>query len=89
MARGGSGGLALRLGPGGPHRGDTEQVALQAIDPERAQMLRLFGRFDGFGHGEHVEMLADGNQRGCQHRIVGVAVDVADELRVDLQDVEE
>ena len=73
----------------GFQRRRAEQIALQAIHPHRAQQLRLGHGFDRLGHGEHLEMLANRQQRRGQHLIVAVAVDVADELAVDLQDVKE
>ncbi len=66
----------------------AETVALQAIHPQRGEIGRIPRGFDRFRHCEHIEMLADGDKRGDEHLIIRILVDAANELPVELQNVE-
>src|SRR6056297_618633 len=74
--------------PGRADRGCTEIIALQAVDPERGEVGRVLGFLDAFGDGYHVELLTDAKERGGQHLIVGIPGDAANELTINLEDVE-
>src|SRR6056297_675339 len=66
----------------------AEIIALQTVDPDAFQIGGIARLFHAFGNCDHVELFADGNQRVRQNLIVGVITDPADELTVDLENVE-
>src|SRR6056297_452562 len=74
--------------PGRLHRWRGEIIALKKIDPEIAEGHGIGLRFDELGHREHVELLRDRDDRAGQDLVVGILRDAADELAIDLENVE-
>ena len=60
-------------------------ISLQTIDPQRLQPRRFCGRFDAFGDGEHIKLLADCDQRLRDHLIVRIMGDIANKLPVNFK----
>ena len=60
-------------------------ISLQKIDLQRLQPRRFCGRFDTFGDGEYVKLLADCDQRLRDHLIVWIMGDIANKLPVNFK----
>ena len=64
-------------------------VALQAIDAERREKLRVIGAFDTACHREHVKLPPNGLKRADDDLIINIARDVSGEFPVNFYDVED
>ena len=75
--------------PGRVHCRGAKIVPLKAIDTHGSEVVGIFRLFNTFRHGQHIELLGNRGQCCCQDLVVRITGDTADELPVDLQDVEE
>ncbi len=64
------------------HRAAVE-VSLKALVAERDQRIALLGRLDALGDDLQAEGLAQGDDRGGDRRIVGIAMHIGDEAAID------